>query len=146
MADSKVVYTLSQVAQHRKKQDCWVVINGRVLNVTEFLETHPGGDDVLLEVAGKDATKEFQDVGHSKEATALLGKYQVGILQGASGLDDARATAAEEAVNRTTKDMPAFVIKEEGWRAALPGFLELAVPLTAAATFFGYTYLNRVAS
>ncbi|CAM8911301.1 unnamed protein product [Rhodiola kirilowii] len=82
MAGSKVVYTISQIAQHKSKQDCWLVVNGRVLNVTKFLEAHPGGDDVLLEVAGKDATKEFKDVGHTEAAQLLLAKYQIGSLQG----------------------------------------------------------------
>ncbi|CAM8911305.1 unnamed protein product [Rhodiola kirilowii] len=144
MAGSKVVYTISQIAQHKSKQDCWLVVNGRVLNVTKFLEAHPGGDDVLLEVAGKDATKEFKDVGHTEAAQLLLAKYQIGSLQGYSVQDDTDVVVTE--VVKSTKDMPAFVVKEEGWRAELPAFLEFAVPLMAAAFFFGYSYLNRLAA
>ncbi|KAE9457225.1 hypothetical protein C3L33_10873, partial [Rhododendron williamsianum] len=70
------VFTLSQVAQHKSKKDCWLVINGRVVNVTKFLEEHPGGEEVLIESAGKDATKEFDDIGHSKAAKEMLLKYQ----------------------------------------------------------------------
>ncbi|KDO61157.1 hypothetical protein CISIN_1g045035mg, partial [Citrus sinensis] len=36
-----------------------------VYEVTKFLEDHPGGDEVFLSVTGKDATDDFEDVGHS---------------------------------------------------------------------------------
>ncbi|KAI4389517.1 hypothetical protein MLD38_001734 [Melastoma candidum] len=69
--------------QYRSSQnDCWLVIDGRVLNITKFLEEHPGGDVVLLEVAGNDSSKEFHAVGHSKAAQNLLLKYQVGACEG----------------------------------------------------------------
>lgn len=47
-------------------------------DVTEFLEEHPGGDEVLLLAAEKDATDDFEDVGHSDDAKELLKKYCVG--------------------------------------------------------------------
>ncbi|KAK8572469.1 hypothetical protein V6N12_028522 [Hibiscus sabdariffa] len=65
------VFTLPQVAQHKSNNDCWLV-----LNVTKFLEEHLGGEEVLLESAGKDATKEFDDIGHSTPAKNLAFKYQ----------------------------------------------------------------------
>lgn len=116
--------------------------------MTKFLEEHPGGDDVLLEVAGRDATKEFKDVGHSSAAHLLLAKYQIGILLGYSAQDhdvQTTTTSTTEAM-KSTKDMPAFVVKEEGWRREVPDFLEFAVPLMAAASFFGITYLSRLAA
>ncbi|CAG8736879.1 3298_t:CDS:2, partial [Dentiscutata heterogama] len=39
--------------------DCWVIVNGEVLNVTNFLPDHPGGKKAILIYAGKDATEEF---------------------------------------------------------------------------------------
>ncbi|GAA5978153.1 hypothetical protein JCM21900_004312, partial [Sporobolomyces salmonicolor] len=36
-------YSLEEVKQHNSKDDCWVVVNGRVLDVTKFLPDHPGG-------------------------------------------------------------------------------------------------------
>ncbi|CAM8974666.1 unnamed protein product [Rhodiola kirilowii] len=147
MAVKNVVYTLAEVAQHKSKQDCWLVVNGRVLNVTKFLDAHPGGDDVLLEVAGKDVTKEFENVGHSNAAQVLLAKYQVGILKGGHLVqDEKQTTAAVDEPLKSSKDMPAFVIKEDGWRVALRAFLEFTVPLIAAASFFGYSYLNSLAA
>ncbi|KAG0556115.1 hypothetical protein KC19_11G027300 [Ceratodon purpureus] len=42
------------------------------------MDDHPGGDDVLMQVAGKDATEEFDDVGHSKSAIEQLKDFYVG--------------------------------------------------------------------
>jgi len=36
-------YTLNDVAEHNKEDDVWVVVEGRVLDVTKFLPDHPGG-------------------------------------------------------------------------------------------------------
>ncbi|ERN09073.1 hypothetical protein AMTRI_Chr06g197440 [Amborella trichopoda] len=76
-ADGKV-FTLQDVSNHNTPQDCWLVINGKVYNVTEFLEDHPGGDEVLLSATGKDATDDFEDVGHSTSARAMMDEFYVG--------------------------------------------------------------------
>lgn len=47
-----------------------------------FPDEHPGGDEVLFNEAGKDATEAFEDVGHSDESRELLEKYEVGTFQG----------------------------------------------------------------
>ncbi|KAI0523124.1 hypothetical protein KFK09_005514 [Dendrobium nobile] len=72
------VYSLSEVAKHSSREDCWLIINGKVYNVAKFLEDHPGGDEVLLAVTGKDATDDFEDVGHSSTARAMMDEYYVG--------------------------------------------------------------------
>lgn len=43
----------------------------------EFLQ-HPGGEEVLLEQAGKDASESFEDVGHSTDARELMKRYKIG--------------------------------------------------------------------
>merc|ERR1719359_546173 len=52
-------YDMAEVAKHTTKGDCWVVVAGKVLNVTNFLPNHPGGELAILTFAGKDATEEF---------------------------------------------------------------------------------------
>ena len=47
------------MAKHNTKTDCWVVVNGVVLDVTQFMHEHPGGSQVIMLYAGKDATEEF---------------------------------------------------------------------------------------
>jgi succinate dehydrogenase/fumarate reductase flavoprotein subunit len=41
------VFSLADVAKHNKEDDCWVVVDGRVLNCTDFLADHPGGKKVV---------------------------------------------------------------------------------------------------
>ena len=52
-------FTLEDIAKHNTKEDCWVAVNGLALDVTDFLENHPGGPKAILLYAGKDATEEF---------------------------------------------------------------------------------------
>ena len=52
-------YTIQEVAKHNTEDDCWVIVNGEVLDVTKFLPDHPGGKKAILLFAGKDATEEF---------------------------------------------------------------------------------------
>ena len=49
--------------------------------MTKFLSEHPGGEEILLECAGVDATEGFEDVGHSADARELLQDYLVGDLR-----------------------------------------------------------------
>ena len=45
-------FTLAEVAKHNTDADCWLVIEGVVYDVTEFLSEHPGGGDIVVDVAG----------------------------------------------------------------------------------------------
>ncbi|GJJ13155.1 hypothetical protein Clacol_007406 [Clathrus columnatus] len=52
-------YSLQEIATHNSQQSCWVVIDNCVYDVTEFLPEHPGGTNIILKYAGKDATDAF---------------------------------------------------------------------------------------
>nr|XP_019008521.1 fumarate reductase [Kwoniella pini CBS 10737]OCF47302.1 fumarate reductase [Kwoniella pini CBS 10737] len=56
---TKGEYTVEEVGKHNKEDDCWVIIDGEVLDVTNFLADHPGGAKAILLYAGRDATEEF---------------------------------------------------------------------------------------
>merc|ERR1719352_2160462 len=64
-------YTMDEVAKHTSKSDCWVVVDGQVLDVTSFLSEHPGGELAIPTFAGKDATEEFNMI-HPPD---VIGKY-----------------------------------------------------------------------
>ncbi|KAJ3671718.1 hypothetical protein LUZ60_007797 [Juncus effusus] len=78
------VFTLEEVSKHNHAKDCWLVIGGKVYDVTKFLEDHPGGDDVLISSTAKDATDDFEDVGHSTTARSMMDEYYVGDIDAAT--------------------------------------------------------------
>ncbi|KAL2905358.1 Cytochrome b5 isoform A [Bienertia sinuspersici] len=99
------LFNMQEAAEHNTKDDCWVVIDGKVYDVTTYLDEHPGGDDVLLTATGKDATEDFEDAGHSQDARDLMEKYLVGEL------DPSAATISEPEQEkddkiRKIKDLP----------------------------------------
>ena len=100
--------TLAEVATHDREEDCYLIIGNertggaKVYDVTKYLDEHPGGDAVLLELAGKYADDMFevragvvnhrvgvagshrsictQDIGHSTNARQALKEFLVGTL------------------------------------------------------------------
>lgn len=80
-ADTNKVYTWEEVAKHNKESDCWVVVNGEVLDATSFLGDHPGGKKAILIYAGRDATEEFNmlhkaDVVEKYAPQIIVGKIE----------------------------------------------------------------------
>ncbi|KAA8529314.1 hypothetical protein F0562_033887 [Nyssa sinensis] len=78
------LFSMQEASQHNSKDDCWVVIDGKVYDVSSYLDEHPGGDDVVLAATGKDATEEFEDAGHSKSARELMETFCIGELDPSS--------------------------------------------------------------
>merc|ERR1712185_481119 len=74
-------YSMEEVAKHTSENDCWVVLHGRVLNVTNFLKEHPGGVLAIMTFAGKDATEEF-DMIHPPD---VIEKYAPNAVIGVIG-------------------------------------------------------------
>ncbi|KAI2806500.1 Regulator of nonsense transcripts upf2 [Blomia tropicalis] len=72
--------TLAEVSEHWMPNDCWIVVFDRVYDVTDFLDEHPGGQYIMLEHAGRDATLVFRGSRHGRDAYDMLDKYLIGIL------------------------------------------------------------------
>ncbi|EER10021.1 succinate dehydrogenase, putative, partial [Perkinsus marinus ATCC 50983] len=99
-------YTKEEVAKHTTESDCWVIINGQVLNVTNFLPEHPGGKLAIMTFAGKDATKEFNmihpaDVIEKYASECVLGPVVEANSAPAVAATSAPAPAAPTAVTTT---------------------------------------------
>lgn len=62
-----------------------VAIDGSAFDLTDFLEEHPGGEQILRKFAGQDATQAFRRAGHSASAKAEMFRYMVGPLVYNSG-------------------------------------------------------------
>ncbi|KYN08317.1 PREDICTED: cytochrome b5-like [Cyphomyrmex costatus] len=77
MAEMRV-FTRSEIEKNDDKDKVLFILHDKVYNVRSFLNEHPGGEEVLLEHKGVDASEDFDDVGHSKDAMELMKTYQVG--------------------------------------------------------------------
>ena len=75
-------YSMNEVIKHNTKKDCWIVVNGKVYDITKFIEEdlHPGGNYILISKAGEDVTQAINDIGHSKEAFDMMNIYYIGDL------------------------------------------------------------------
>lgn len=52
--------TVEEVQKHTTLEEgVWVVINGKVYDLTEFMARHPGGPKIIMKYAGKDALAIF---------------------------------------------------------------------------------------
>lgn len=76
------VYTIEEVQKHNSTDDLWIVYNGKVYDVSPYLDEHPGGEEVIVDFAGADATEAFDDIGHSDDAHEILKGLFIGTLEG----------------------------------------------------------------
>lgn len=115
----------------------------QVYDVTKFLEEHPGGDEVLLEQAGGDATGSFNDVGHSKDAQEMTADYLIGYLRdtkGAAGDSTKNPSPAPSAATASLK-------KEVTWADIIfsPTWTNFLIPVAISGiVYFVYKGLKAV--
>lgn len=128
MASNVKVYTLEEVAKHNNKKTCWIIVSGKVYDVTPFLEDHPGGDEVLISSTERDATDEFEFVGHSDSAKETMKKYYIGDF-------DKPAVPVKQNHNSPPhqNQSPGFTIK----------ILQFLVPLLILGLAFGLQYFSK---
>jgi sulfite reductase (NADPH) flavoprotein alpha-component len=77
-------YDISQVVmQNTREAGYWIVVSGKVYDVTEFIYQHVGGERIVLHYTGMDATSAYQGVLHhtNSEVDALLGMYELGNMR-----------------------------------------------------------------
>lgn len=77
-------FTLANVAEHGKEDDCWMAIDGQVYDITAYLPEHPSEPELILPWCGKEATQAWHTKSngrpHSPRANQLLAKYRAGKL------------------------------------------------------------------
>jgi len=69
-------FTIEEVAKHNKKEDLWVVVKGVVMDLTNWLDDHPGGPQAIMNFMGRDATEEFEML-HDDEVIPKYAPSQV---------------------------------------------------------------------
>ena len=77
-------YTWQEIAKHNTAESAWVIVRGRVYDVTGFLDKHPGGREMLLLSAGRECTDLFA-MYHalSDKPERFLAAYDIGAAVGA---------------------------------------------------------------
>ncbi|CAE7769784.1 ACADL [Symbiodinium pilosum] len=86
--------TRAEVAKHCTADDCWLIVNGRVYDVTGFLDEHPAGRSIVLLHGGKDCTKEFLQVHSEDYILAFAPNSFVGCLEGSGAQPPKRLARA----------------------------------------------------
>lgn len=74
------LYTREEVAQHNKPDDLWLIIDGKVYDISTFAMTHPGGHLCLENMAGGDATDPFQNYHPAYVYKRSLPRFQIGTV------------------------------------------------------------------
>ncbi|KAH9812360.1 cytochrome b5-like heme/steroid binding domain-containing protein [Melampsora americana] len=80
MSSNEKVYSTKEVETHSTEQSAWVIIEGGVYDVTEFLEDHPGGKEILLSNCGKDSTELFEEYHTKKILVKTGGPMKIGVV------------------------------------------------------------------
>ncbi|CAN7027319.1 hypothetical protein Bca4012_042559 [Brassica carinata] len=73
-------YSKSEVAEHNKRDDCWIIIKDKVYDVTSYVEEHPGGD-AILDHAGDDSTDGFFGPQHATRVFDMIEDFYIGQLR-----------------------------------------------------------------
>lgn len=113
-------FTFEELSALSSPQNLHILIKGKVYAISKFLDEHPGGDEVLLGEAGKDATESFEDVGHSDEARSLMDQYCVGTCSEGSPKCSEIAKKTPQPTHST--DQP----KAGAWSVIAPLFVLIA--------------------
>ena len=112
--------TLDEVKKHNSADDCWSIIDGNVYDLTNWVESHPGGNERITAICGKDGTSSFLGKhSNSNSAKSQLTRFELGKLAAA-------ATAATPTpTTQATKQLSVFLseadalIKQKNFTAAL---------------------------
>lgn len=126
-------FTFSDVSEHTSKKDLYMVIHDKVYNCTSFVDEHPGGEEVLLDVGGQDSTEAFEDVGHSDEAREILEGLLVGTLK--RGANDPPAKPQQTTTSQTGTG--------SAGQANMGVGLYAVILIGGALAFFAYQYLQQ---
>ncbi|XP_077570435.1 uncharacterized protein LOC144195006 isoform X1 [Stigmatopora nigra] len=120
MAGKVVKYLrLDDISQQNSLKCTWIMIRHKVYDVSSFLqerlffsrcgarEQHPGGEEVLREHSGADATESFEDAGHSADARRVAAQMLIGELHPD---DRDKVTEPPESLATVLEEEPRYVL------------------------------------
>jgi 4-hydroxysphinganine ceramide fatty acyl 2-hydroxylase len=160
------IFTRKEVEAHASSKSCYVTLGENVYDVTDFVDVHPGGGNLILEYAGKDVAEILKDEishTHSETAYEILDDSLVGFLVSDKPINGnavangvARSTAIENGRTEDGKPHPRTgmssaedLSKETDYDKDFKThkFLDLNRPLFPQIWYGGYSkafYLDQV--
>lgn len=118
--------TSSEVTNHTSSNDCWVIVDGNVYNVTEYIPFHPGGSGRITNRCGTDVSADFAGAGghrHSSSARNTLSRYLVGAFEGSV----TQTTPTPNTDSTNTHNPPSSNPIENSIQAKYPGAVIIKV-------------------
>lgn len=75
-------YTLAEISMHNSKTSCWTTIEGKVYGITPYVPRHPGGEQNILKICGKDGSSLFEGQhGGDNKPNKMLATFYIGELK-----------------------------------------------------------------
>lgn len=105
----EVILSVAEIRNHNTKGDCWSLIKGDVYNLTSYVRNHPGGQDVISNICGKDGSSAFSNQhGSSRKPNNVLNGLLIGKL--GAVVTQSEVTVSNETAKTTGKS---YVNEEE---------------------------------
>lgn len=120
------LFTYQEIAEHNTTESCWIALDGKVYDISKFLYEHPGGDEIIFDLAGQNATEYFEDIGHSDEAFKILKKLYIGDVD-----KDSKPVAVERHTSSETSG--------EAWQ----GNANIVMVIAAIFFYAAYYFANN---
>lgn len=163
-------FTLAEIQSPKSSSSCFVTLGDKVYDVADFIESHPGGPELILEYVGKDITNILKDEishTHSDSAYEMIDEYHVGFLQesgklsSANGFANGSANGVASGVDTSDDENPSAIHPRTGMSCEEDlskdtdiksdykkhKFLDLDRPLLMQVWFGGFSkrfYLDQV--
>ncbi len=112
-----ITLSMAEISKHNKSSDCWMLISGKVYNITSYFGSHPGGNSTMAATCGTDATAAYMTKdpnatsnggrsAHSSNAVNLLTNYYIGNLN---------ETIGEQQITQTNAVAPPLNQGDNEW-------------------------------
>jgi cytochrome b involved in lipid metabolism len=70
----------SEVAKHSSIEDCWIIVDNKIYDISDYIFDHPGGDSILKN-AGGDSSEGVHGPQHPPSMWEVLKLYYIGELK-----------------------------------------------------------------
>nr|AWC67986.1 fatty acid desaturase 6 [Sinonovacula constricta] len=135
---STKVYTWDEIREHDNKDDKWIVIHGKVYNVSNWMKKHPGGGRVIGSYGGQDATEVWTAMHNDRE---YVGKFMKPLYVGDVQIEETELEKDFRQLRKYVEDNNLLRVNPLFYVAHLVSILMLEVLGYYILTGYGTTWL-----